>query len=193
MPKTIATIYPHAIHFPAFQSGDSSVFKQIFQHYYRSLRQYAWQMVKCDAVAEDIVVDAFVKLYQRRTYMESFAHLHNFLYTCARNACIDHYHYLQRERRRLGAWPDEPLFIDPTNDPDSLHDQALQLVYTQSTKLPPVCRRVFQLFFLDNKTTPEIAQALGIRPQTVLNQKTRAIRLLRERLVKIEYERKQIQ
>jgi RNA polymerase sigma factor (sigma-70 family) len=65
-----------------------------------------------------------------------------------------------------------------------MYAEYLQLLYAQVNELPDRCREVFRLYFFEQRTTREIADLLNITEQTVRNQKTKAVHLLRALLLK---------
>ena len=53
-------------------------------------------------------------------------------------------------------------------------------LFQEVEKLPPQCAEVFKLMFFQQLTTDQVAKQLSITTKTVLNQKGRAIQLLRK-------------
>lgn len=60
-----------------------------------------------------------------------------------------------------------------------VRSDLLDAIHRAAKKLPGNCRRVFQMLFLDNLETVEVAQQLNISVENVRNQKKRALQLLR--------------
>ena len=52
--------------------------------------------------------------------------------------------------------------------------RLFELLLDEIELLPPGCKEVFKLSYLEEKSTRQIAEKLKIATQTVLNQKTRA-------------------
>ncbi len=50
--------------------------------------------------------------------------------------------------------------------------------------LPEKCRKIFKLIYFNNLSTSEVAEEMGISNQNVLNQKARAIHILRSGLLR---------
>jgi DNA-directed RNA polymerase specialized sigma subunit, sigma24 homolog len=57
--------------------------------------------------------------------------------------------------------------------------ELLKNVYKAVEQLPPMCKAVFKELYFRQSTTKEAAARLGISERNVLNQKARAISLLR--------------
>ena len=76
-------------------SGDERIFKEIFKKYYLPIRSFAWRFVKDNDIAEDIVQDCFLNVWEKRLTFRVIAEIRSYLYTSTRNACLD---YLKHEQ-----------------------------------------------------------------------------------------------
>jgi DNA-directed RNA polymerase specialized sigma24 family protein len=61
---------------------------------------------------------------------------------------------------------------------------VLQLIYSEVENLPVQCRTVFKSIFIEGKTTAAVATEMGTSTQTVLNQKAKALQMIRLKLYK---------
>jgi RNA polymerase sigma-70 factor (ECF subfamily) len=102
------------------------------------------------------------------------------LYTFARNAAIDE---LRRGARRTGL---SANFDPPAPQPSplaALEESELRGVADAAiASLPPRRREIFRLARTEGLTYKEIAEVLGLSPQTVANQMSRALTALHEAL-----------
>ena len=80
-------------------SGDERVFKEIFKKYYLPVRSFAWRFVKDNDIAEDIVQDCFLNVWEKRLTFNVIAEIRNYLYTSTRNACLDHLKHEQIKQK----------------------------------------------------------------------------------------------
>jgi len=56
------------------------------------------------------------------------------------------------------------------------------------SQLPPQCRKIITMSYMEGMTNREIAQEMGLSLQTVKNQKNRALGLLKKRLPNDQFE-----
>lgn len=174
--------------------------ESLFRAHYRALCLYATHYVDDVATAEDIVMDCFVRLYERSADEESadshsdgptsvhlapsVAHAKSYLYQMVRNAAID-----DLRRRANDCSPDAALPLATVVDlPDTAPDeeQALQersereaRLWAAIDRLPTACRNILLMSKRDGMKNREIAEALDISLKTVEAQLTKAYSTLR--------------
>lgn len=152
------------------------------QAYYVELCEYVLRLVGSAEVAEDVVQDLFLHLWNTRGPRDAVRLTRPYLYTSARNAALK---YL-RHRRVVDAWV-ERASREEFPSPDSPSDLCLQRELEEAVaraiaELPPRCREIFLLRRRDQLSYQEIAAHAGISLGTVKCQMWRAMVLLREKL-----------
>ena len=81
---------PETISIAAFQNGDKEAFNHVFNMFYKRVCFFAAGIVNEDG-AEDIVQDAFIKLWERRNSFNNLNAIKAFLYLTTKNSCINTY------------------------------------------------------------------------------------------------------
>jgi len=81
-----------------FQNGETPAENALFNLFFLPLCLYAEQIIQHTHQAEDIVVESFEKMIDRKQDFPSLSRLRNFLYTTVHNACINE--ALTRQRHR---------------------------------------------------------------------------------------------
>ncbi|MFT4154254.1 RNA polymerase sigma factor [Parafilimonas sp.] len=169
-----------------FSNGDAAAAKFLFESYYRGLCYYAEKLIADRQTAQDIAVDCFIKLLKKKEDFASLRDIKSFLYTAARNSCIDH---LRALKRHEGSHR-EMLYISQNTDAfDSenlITAEVMEALHRQIEKLPQKCGEVFKLIYFKKYSTQQVAGMLNITPKTVLNQKAKAIKILKAALLKNE-------
>jgi len=166
------------------KKGDERVMAPIFKLYNKSLFYFARQLVDNDGQAEDIVADAFIKLWQKNTDFDSLAAVRSFMYVTVRNSCCN---YLKHVKRKTASH-EEILHL--TKDEDDyieskmIKANLLEVILEEVENLPPMRRKIFKMIFLEDLTIFEIATQLGITVDTVRVQKARALHGLRTAILK---------
>ncbi len=160
--------------------NEAAAIRQLYDWFYRPLCYYAERIIHDKPEAEDIVVETFLKLLQKRNDFGRLAEIKAFLYTATRNACIDFYRREKRHQRseeELAYLSGQP---DASDELERINAEVLAMLYREIENLPAACAGVFKLLFFQRLTTDEAAARLNISSKTVLNQKGRALQLLRK-------------
>lgn len=175
----------------ALKRRDSQAFAICFERYADKLFRLAVSIVEDDDDAEAIVQESFLRLFEKLDQFEQRAKLSTWLYRVAHNASID----LLRKRRP--AQPlvetdnaDDAAVIMPTiltdwsQAPEQLFDSAEAQAELKRAvmQLPVRLRSTFVLREMQQLSTAETADILGIKANTVKVRLHRARLLLREQL-----------
>lgn len=169
------------------RQGDSAAFDEAFRRYVTSLIDQAARVVRSQAVAQDLVMDVFTRLWRDRFSLPADTRLAAYLRVAVRNACID---YLRHDRLELSiqqisagsGWVPGMSAPPPTPDEDLERSEAKEIVRRAFTTLPQRMRQVLELRWLADKSYKDISRELGMPVKSVENYLGRAMRLLRDRM-----------
>lgn len=147
-------------------------FEKIFRKYYLPLGMYALRIVGDADNAQDIVQDAFSKIWIALEKDVNIDNMRAYLYRCVRNECLLH---MRNKIVTVGeeSIPELSEEIIDTSERDAL-------VWKAIGQLPERCREVFLMSKRDGFSNKEIAEELDISLKTVENQMTKAYSRLRE-------------
>ncbi|MGZ3749637.1 MAG: RNA polymerase sigma-70 factor [Flavisolibacter sp.] len=169
-------------YFHSFHRGEAWGFNYFFKTHNVPLIYFAQGLVNEESVAEDIVEECFIKLWQ---YREKILHpqaIKSFLYTSVRNACVDQLRKLKRAKVYANFVESSGEYFESSIVPKIIESEIIKEVYLAMEKLPLKIGRVFRMHFLEGKDYNQIAKELHVSIQTVRNQKARAIALIRKQL-----------
>jgi len=144
--------------------------EKIVKRYQDKLFRTAIAIMGSKADAEDIIQEAFIRLFEKNPNFESIGHETAWLVRVTVNLC--------KSRLRSHWWKKtEPLLDDyPTKT-----DEQQNLMETVLS-LPAKYRIVIHLFYYEGCSTKEIADIIGLNESTVRQQLTRARRMLKDYL-----------
>jgi len=160
---------------------DVAAFEGVFRTHYAPLCDYVYSYVRSRAVAQELVQDLFLRLWERApTAAETLAA--PYLYTAARNRAVGH---LRRERV-AAAWANDPACAARAAPPaadEPLREHELRAALDNAVAaLPERCRLVFTLSRYRRLSNADIARMLSISVNTVEQQMWRALKTLRVKL-----------
>ena len=164
------------------RAGDESAFEALFHEYHAPLCSFAYRYVEGRDVAEEIVQEVFLFVWERRETWDVRESVKTYLFTSVRNAAVS---YLRHEGvvRRYEAQSLD-LFA-PSGDlaDERLRSNELAAAVQKAVKqLPDRCQLVFTLHREQGLTYAEIARVLGISEKTVEVHMGRALKGLRKAL-----------
>jgi RNA polymerase sigma-70 factor (ECF subfamily) len=171
----------------AFRKGEPAALNILWKNHYKALVYFADQLVRNNLLSEDIVSETFVKVWNMRDRFDNVHSIKAFLYVTVRNTCYDHLRSQEihaRIHKEILYTADSYATEMNRDDYDMMYAEYIQQLYEQVKNLPERCQEVFKLYFFNRNTTREIADLLNISEQTVRNQKTKAIHMLRSVLLK---------
>jgi len=174
------------------KNGNIKTFELLFNTYYRTLCFYAEGIVGEKEVAEEIVSDFFLKIWENRELIHITTSLQAYLYKGVYNNCLKYLEHIKVLRK----YREHVRYVIENNDLYAAYDDnhPLSLLISQETvaeiehaidALPTQCKEVFLLIRMDGFTYQEVAEKLGISINTVRTQITRAMTKLRESLGKL--------
>lgn len=156
-------------------------FETLFRETYAELCNFVVQFVHSRAVAEELVQDLFLRLWERRAQWAAETPSRTYLYHAARNRALDH---LKHERIASMAPPETSEEDEPFPAAErELHAADLRTALDAAiAELPDRTRQVFILCKGNGLSYLQIAKAMDISVKTVEAQMARAFRILRGRL-----------
>lgn len=167
--------------FEEMKSGKEYAFDFFFNYYYAGLRVYASNIISCSVEdSKNVVQDVFLKFWNDRGKISINTSVKSYLFACVRNKCMD---YLRTHKPNLKL--DESItgndFQD--NQIDTYVYAELEALFNEAlNKLPVRCREIFELSRFERLKNREIANQLSISENTVENQMTKALRILKTEL-----------
>lgn len=164
----------------AFREGDTEAFREVYDRMVRPLAYYVENIIYSPPDAEDIVANAFTKLYKRRSEMRSIEHIKRSLYVIAHNEAIDYLRLKSRQRESHSEVAYLGAECDEHHETERVKSAVFQGILSEIEKLPRQRRTILRLYFFEQMTTAEIANLLGLNSQTVLNHKAKALEALRK-------------
>ncbi len=157
-------------------------FETLFREYFRPLVVFAKQYVKVQEVAEDIVQDLFLYIFEREKPAETFDLNGPYLYKLVRYRCLNHLDY-QSIRKKKNPEAQRGLSSNPHDPLELVKQIELENKYVQALEdLSPKCRKVFELSRLQGMKNQEIADQMNLSKRTVETHITKALKIFREKL-----------
>jgi RNA polymerase sigma-70 factor (ECF subfamily) len=181
-----------------FQRGDRAAFSALVRRHQGPVFNFALRQLRLKSAAEDVVQDTFVRVVQNAAAFKHEARFTTWLYTIARNLCIDHMRkgalrkHPSLEESRPGADGDGPTLGEQL--PDSKASVEREATGTELKakiaaaveELPDEQREVFLMREVANLPFKEIADITGVPENTVKSRMRYALERLQAALCDYE-------
>lgn len=152
-------------------------FASIYDKYWDKLYYLAYQKVRSQHIAEEIVQEVFLTLWKKRGKL-SINSLSNYLAAMVRYAVYRHLMTEKNIKNRESIFfssQKESVTFDKRIDDKLILEKLLEL----SNELPEKCRLVFQYNKLQDQPIADIAKHLNISPKTAEAHLTKALKSIR--------------
>jgi RNA polymerase sigma-70 factor (family 1) len=160
--------------------GDECAFEQLYLIYSPKIYRKILQLVKQAAVAEEILQDVFVKIWERREVLDNQKSFRSFLYTIAKNLVVDLFRRAALDRRMLEKFIiDNTEFYNPFEGIDDPEEESKAIVQTALDILPPQRKKIYRLVKIEGKSYGEVAEMLGISTSTINDHVVKATKSLK--------------
>lgn len=171
--------------------GDDDAFKTLFDRHYRLAYSVIYRHIGVQAVAEDLVQEAFLRVYRNAARWEPSARFSTWFYTIVSNLCLNYKRDRARDKLRLLSGGDEEGgntleqlagASDPEPDDQDERAQNSRVIREALAELPENQRMALILSKYENKSYEEIAEVLDTTVAAVKSMTARARVTLREKL-----------
>ncbi|HEY7504289.1 MAG TPA: RNA polymerase sigma-70 factor [Gemmatimonadales bacterium] len=166
----------------AVRAGDASAFEALFHAYHAGLCSFAYRYLGARDLAEEIVQEVFLCVWERRRTWHVRTSVRSYLLTAVRNAALSYLRHERVVRRRRTEISDAQDAFAPSPEVRAMEGETITAVREAIGRLPERCRLVFTLHREQGLTYSEVAEVLGISPRTVEVQIGRALKALRKHL-----------
>ena len=162
-------------------AGETAALGQLYTHHHAPLRAFARRLLGNEAAAEDLVHDVFIALPAALRRFEGRCTLRTFILSIAANRARQRARSLARRARKLDrfrSFGSQP----PPAGPDEMGErkQLASLLERAIHRLPMEQRMVIVLCAVEERTSVEAADILGVPEGTVRTRLFHARKKLRE-------------
>ncbi|WPU98428.1 RNA polymerase sigma-70 factor [Mucilaginibacter sp. cycad4] len=166
------------------RSGNQRAFEQLYRMYSRYLLSNIRMLVKDKEIADEILQDAFLKIWECREAVDPEKSFKNYLFTITRNLVYDHLRKVALDVRKRCDLMQKALEIYTHVEEELINKENDALLSDAVDHLPFQCRKVYTLSKLDGKSHQEISELLNISLATVNNHMVKANRQIRSFLLR---------
>jgi RNA polymerase sigma-70 factor (ECF subfamily) len=181
-----------------FQGGDRAAFAVLVKRHEAPLYNFALRHLGSSPAAEEVVQDAFVRVVRSAGDFKHEARFTTWLYTIARNLCVDesrkraHRRHASLDQPRGGSAAEGPTLGDQTSDASLSVERAAMSAEIRARvieaveDLPAEQREVFLMREVSSLPFKEIAEIVGVPENTIKSRMRYALERLQAALCEFE-------
>jgi RNA polymerase sigma-70 factor, ECF subfamily len=171
-----------AIHTPTAAVRDERAFEQVYKKYFKDLHSYAHNLVKDEAIAEGIVQNVFLRLWERAENLNFQQAPAPYLYRSVHNESLNHLKH-KKVRQAYDVYAVKQQVYEKSSASSKIQLSELQQKISAALNdLPQQCRTIFQMSRFSEMKYQEIADELGLSVKTVEAQMGKALKIMRKKL-----------
>ena len=173
----------------ALLAGNEGAFEEFVEHFRSKIFQYSWLMCGQREDAEEVAQETLLRVFENFSDLREPERVRSWVFRIARNACL-------MKRRKSVFAPDQELSLDEEKegrpmeigdwsklpDDEFLRSERRDALHAAVADLPETYRAVVLLRDLEELSTEETAQILGLTLDAVKTRLHRGRLALREKL-----------
>lgn len=160
----------------SIQQKDGQAFEKYYKEQYKFFFLAALNYLKDAGLAEEIVNDVFIRLWETADTINIESSLRSYIYRAVINRSLNELDKNKRDQQRQKELSHRP---EDTFELRGMEENELKLsLYKAIDELPEQCRKVFRMSRFEELKQQEIADRLGISIKTVKNHITHALKQL---------------
>ncbi|MGN6417470.1 MAG: RNA polymerase sigma factor [Pseudobacter sp.] len=167
--------------------GDEQAFARLYRHYVPRLEPFIRSITKNESLVTEVIQETFTRLWISREKLVDVEFPQTYIY---RTASYVTFHYLRRQTKgqQIIAQLEQTAPNSQNNIQDHLTLLDLEKTIREAiTRLTPAQQKIFRLSRVDGLKIPEIAELLGVSPNTVKNTLVTSLKSIREFAEKAGY------
>ncbi|MDN5214840.1 RNA polymerase sigma-70 factor [Fulvivirgaceae bacterium BMA12] len=171
-------IYSDKTLISSIKQNDQKALELLYEKYFYSLCNFAFNFVKNAEVSEEIVSDIFLNIWLKRDVLDIKSNCKSYLFIAVKNQSLNH---LNKNKVKFEALEilDKTGHITEKSAHSKLYYGELEKEIEQILlELPTQRRIIFKLNRIDGLKYIEIAKILSISVNTVQKQMTEAVKFL---------------
>ncbi len=171
------------------KKGSPEAFQEVFRVLYPRLKGYCKLIVSDENEVEDIIQDCFIKLWEKRTSIDSGKNIESLVFVILRNRCLNH---LKAKQLKMESIPFEKLKYSELQhlyqldlikkEEEKLEEILWDSFHDAVNSLPEKMKSVFVQCKLQGIKQKDVAKSMGISLKTVEKHISKAKILIEDQI-----------
>ena len=147
---------------------DKETFQELYIHHYKKLYLVAYQYIRDETLAEEIIHEVFLKIWKNKLEITIHTNPRSYIFQAVVNTSLNYIEKEKRLRKLEKVYLEEFMEFQTWEEAEKL-EKKLILLEKAINSLPPQCQKVIRLSKIKGLKQKEIAEELDISIKTVKN------------------------
>ncbi|WKL50129.1 RNA polymerase sigma-70 factor [Flavobacterium pectinovorum] len=158
--------------------GSELAFTELYNRYKNNVYATALKITKSKVLAEEVVQDVFLKIWQNQENVAEITHFENYLFIISRNYIFD---MIKKIARETNLAVDTNYKNTASEDTDmAIKDDQYNIILNQIIEqLPPQQQKIYKMARWEGLSHQKIGETLGISTETVKKHMAQALKFVR--------------
>ncbi|MGM9508858.1 RNA polymerase sigma factor [Larkinella sp. GY13] len=166
------------------RSGDRIAFEHIYYQFESKLFQFALKFTGNRDEAEEVVQEVFVRLWERRHFIDPSRNFDGYLFRITRNIVYNHARHRAYEMAYFKYLDNNYNHTDNLTENRMDFEELQHVLEEIFNDLPPVRKQIFIMSRIEGLSNAEIAEALQTSTSNIENHIYKALRTIRQKFEK---------
>lgn len=165
-----------------FQQGEEESLAFFYMELFPALSLYANSIVQNRETAEEVASTAFIKTWKHHEKLNSYNAIRAYLYKATYNGAL--FARQQSQRRNFIETHVEAVQVnEETALANLIRAETYRIIHSALKDLAPGNQKIIQMYYLEGKSSGEIARELKLPRSTVNSHKYQGLAALRKKLL----------
>ncbi|MFH7018371.1 RNA polymerase sigma factor [Flavobacterium sp. FlaQc-47] len=158
--------------------GSELAFTKLYNDYKNVVFSTALKITKSRILAEEVVQDVFLKIWQNHENLAEITSIENYLFIISRNHIFDMIKKIARDTSLVVETNYKSTSANDTDD--AIKDDQYNVILNQIVdQLPPQQQKIYKMAKWDGLSHQKIGEDLGISTETVKKHMAQALKFVR--------------
>lgn len=160
-------------------SGNEIAFRKVFEEFSPKVYLFALKLTRSRIMAEEIVQEVFLKIWDTRAQLSAIDHFPSYLYVVTRNRCFNALKRIATEERVKNLLISTHTYSHTETEEAIIYKDYQHKLHQIISKLPPQQKMVYSLCHGEGLKYEEAAERLKISRLTVKTHMQQALRTIK--------------
>jgi RNA polymerase sigma-70 factor (family 1) len=162
------------------QNGDKEAFAQLYILYSKQLYLNILRMVKAEEIAEELLQDIFVLIWEKRQMINIQQSFRSYLFRISENKVVDLFRSFNKDKKLYAQMQRTALEQYNNIEEELLASENIEFIKKAINTLPPQRKLIFELCKLQGKSYNEVSKLLGVSPSTINDHIVKATKSIKD-------------